>query len=81
MVTQIFKIETEIQVIHHTLYETYYNLLPSQRKYLNEKLEDLIHCYLLEQKRIGVLNVKGNKNLNEANFTVEANKDIVPTLS
>lgn len=80
MVTELFKIETEIQVIHHTLYETYYNLLPSQRKYLEEKLEDLIHSYLLEQKRRGIINVKANKNLDACNFTVEANKGIVPTL-
>ncbi len=81
MVTQIFKIATEIQVINYTLNKSYYNLLPSQRKYLEEKLEDLIHSYLLEQKRIGTLSVKGNKNLMEANFTVEANKGIVSTLS
>lgn len=81
MVTTLFKIATEIQVLNHTLNETYYNLLPSQRKYLNEKLEDLIHSYLLEQKRIGIINVQGNKNLLNCDYTVESNKGIVSTLS
>lgn len=80
MVTVLFKIGTEIEVINYTLHKTYYNLLPSQRKYLEEKLEDLIHSYLLEQKKRGVLTVKGNKNLNKSDFTVESNKGVVPTL-
>ena len=80
MVTVLFKIATEIQVLNHILNESQYNLLPSQRKYLNEKLEDLIHSYLLEEKRKGLINVTRDKNLFDGDYSVESNRSIISTL-
>lgn len=81
------QIGTEIIAIGHLLFVSNRNLFQTQRTYLHYKLFDLIHSYLLNEKKIMELNgLKGsylekiNNNLKNCDYSIQSNRFLIPAL-